>query len=184
MNQIEDIYKTSPYPKEEKREEDPHTVKSGYGEISREGVEVLIEKFKERFNDPCGVFYDIGSGYGKMVMHVASVCKLKKCIGIEYVSQRNNIAKERSKKYSYATKELPEFIEGDACTMRFDDATIIYVDCTHFAQMFIRGILRKIPKGCLIVHRGYFGRKFKINDPIVVPTVYIDNYKAGWFIKE
>ena len=50
-----------------------------YGETSFQFIQQMIDEFKFGDND---VFYDLGSGVGQVVLHVAAATKCK-CIGIE-----------------------------------------------------------------------------------------------------
>ena len=42
-----------------------------YGEVTHRGVENILAAGRQYFDDPNGVFYDLGSGTGKLISHVA-----------------------------------------------------------------------------------------------------------------
>lgn len=43
---------------------------------------------------PHSTFVDIGSGYGKVVMHFRLMCRMRKAVGVECVASRDHIAKQ------------------------------------------------------------------------------------------
>ena len=79
MNNLIKIYKTSPYLEyKNKTEFNKSTIGSNvYGEITQNGTNDLVKHFKSYFNSNT-VFYDLGSGLGKMVLHIGIQYEIKK----------------------------------------------------------------------------------------------------------
>jgi hypothetical protein len=69
-----------------------------YGEITQEGTNFLIEYLKENnlISNSCK-FLDAGSGYGKLVFHMALLDFIKVSHGIEILKEYNDIALENLK---------------------------------------------------------------------------------------
>lgn len=159
----------------------PSTVQPLYGEITREGVDSVIQNFKE-FQDPDTVFYDIGSGYGKMVLHVAVSCPIKKAVGVEYVSERCGYAKSSASKFQYKSEEEPEFIEADAFNLDYSDATVVYIDNTSvsWATLVNEILIPKLPKGCLLLMRNFRRTSGVMRGSIKASTTYVKDMKLHW----
>ncbi|KAL6062214.1 Nucleosomal histone H3-Lys79 methylase [Balamuthia mandrillaris] len=79
-----------------------------YGEISVESVETLIEKTGMNEQD---VFYDLGCGLGRVVIHVALSTDVKAAKGLELSKRRITFAKEAKKKLMKRVDKDPEYIE-------------------------------------------------------------------------
>lgn len=150
---INEIYETPAYSIGAKNEtEFPTNVGSPvYGEIMYEGTESIVNKFSEHFNENT-VFYDLGCGLGKMVLHIGLKYNPKKSIGIEYSKERANTAKELKEKYAKHKKSIV-FEEGNVLDFDVSDATVVYMDNTVFPNYINKKIYNMLPKGCLILHK-------------------------------
>jgi ubiquinone/menaquinone biosynthesis C-methylase UbiE len=120
----------------------------GYGEITDVGTDVLIRSFPKYFNNPDGVFYDLGSGKGKLSMYIASNTPLKKVCGIELHTARCNEAKEKSK--DLKLNQL-SFIESNFGDCDVSDATIVYTDNIAMPKPILTELYQHLPKGCLVI---------------------------------
>jgi hypothetical protein len=141
---------------------DRNTVGSeAYGETGYYSFDNLINKYKEHFNDKT-VFYDLGSGCGKIVFHVGIMCDVKKSCGIEFSKNRHNNSIKTLEKYNY---ENIIFINDNILNVDFSDATIIYLDNTLFPINITNQIYDKIPKDCLVFSRQSF-KGSKINNEL------------------
>lgn len=149
---LKKIYETSPY-LEWKNTTDFESIKSSpvYGEITQKGTDMLVEKFKDHFNDNT-IFYDLGSGLGKMVIHIGLQYGVKKSIGIEYSKERNNGAQHLKNTYAKENDNII-LIQGDILDNDLSDATIVYVDNTVFPNDIMEKIYNKLPKDCLILYK-------------------------------
>lgn len=66
-----------------------NALQSLYGEITEKGVNQLIEKLREhRYLTNQTTFVDVGSGYGKMVFHMAMFDEIKRSKGIEFLKSK------------------------------------------------------------------------------------------------
>ena len=125
---------------------------STYGEITEKGVSQLIEYFSEYFNNPDGVFYDLGSGKGKLSKQIAETANFSKVVGYELHEARHLEAVEllKQSKLSNLSFMNKNFIAED-----FSDATIILCSNEAMPREVTAKVLEKAPKGCLII----LGRK-------------------------
>ena len=181
MSQLDKLYSKSRFHRlKEKEHPQAPTL---YGEITRVGVDAILEEFSPYFDQNC-VFYDLGCGEGKMVMHVSMGVSIKRSVGIEYYKERCDIAKESSLDYNYLTE--PEFINGDIFRTDISDATVVYVDDTKtdFAKMIAPYLEKMLRPGCLIIWRHSLVSRDLKEGEILAPTTYDDNKKAYWRIKK
>jgi len=137
-----------------------------YGEITKNGTHSLVNHFKKYFNENT-VFYDLGSGIGKMVLHIGLQYKVKKSAGIEFSKERHNGAITLKTQYAPHNHSIhfynTSFLEHD-----ISDATVIYCDNTAMKEEISTSLYNKIPKGCLFLFKRLF--------PAVDGTSYFDNY--------
>jgi len=160
----------------------PLVGKPRYGEITYEGVEKLVQYFKKYFNKNT-VFYDLGCGLGKMVIHIGLKYGVKKACGIEYSVERYNGCMDNYKK---GKNDNIEFINGSYYDTPLDNATVIYVDDTAYLD---KDELKKLhslpPVGCLVLHRSilwqHYHRSQEIND--FFPTTYSPKNQLYYYIK-
>jgi len=184
MSQVDEIYKKKRWPKHIAKDKAASDAPPLYGEISQKGVDIVIGKFHEIFSDPTGVFYDLGSGTGKMVTHISVSCPISRAIGVEYYQDRLDVAVEQAKKYKYKSAFPPEFIKANIFNMDYTGATIIYIDCTHigFQKEVEKRMASKIPKGCLLIYRGrdLWPDLGEDRGEFVAPTTYDEEKTAKW----
>jgi SAM-dependent methyltransferase len=119
-----------------------------YGEVTEKGVSQLIEYFSEYFDNPDGVFYDLGSGKGRLCIQVAKETNISKVVGIELHKERHLQAEELLKK---SDVNNVSFIEGDFLAYDLSDATIIFASNEAMPREVTYAICDNAPKGCLII---------------------------------
>lgn len=129
-------------------ESEEHSV---YGEMTQKGAEDFLRLFSNCFSDST-VFYDLGSGFGKLVCHVAINYPVKKACGIELSKERCDWARKNSKNFKYE-RNSPKFKRSNFLEQDLSDATIVYADLTMYPHLMIE-IAKKLPKGCIFVYRG------------------------------
>lgn len=123
--------------------------KFAYGEITKNGAESIYKWMKSNIgiseND---VFYDIGSGHGKMVMHFALISNFKKLVGIELDNLR----------YKYCLEILSQiqcdnvtFINDDVLNCDISDATHVFINDALMSQELIHSIFSKLKPGTHII---------------------------------
>lgn len=162
---IRSIYDINSYRVTNLTKFDKDKVGSGlYGETGYDEIQKMINHFKSYFNNET-VFYDLGSGLGKIVLHIGLECNPKKSCGIEYSKERHEKAIEIMKTHNIQNENI-SFINKSILECDISDATFIYIDNTDFSDNVNSEIYKIIPKGCLVVSRKRFKDSIKNNERI------------------
>lgn len=148
-------------------DQDKQLVKSTYGEIKYEGAMTVMNECNI---GPQDVFFDLGSGNGKMTMLVFVNGNVKKAIGVEFFPERYYNA-EKGLKNLY--KMMPELLSEDR-TLSYQlqnikdvyylgDATVIFMCSTCYPEELLQIVYNKIKESpnirCIITHKPF--DKFK-----------------------
>ena len=155
-----------------------------YGEVTNKGIDVLLKTFSEYFNNPKGVFYDLGSGNGNLSIYIASKTPLKKVCGIELHTERYNKSKENSKDLKL---DHLSFIEADFTESDLSDATIIYVDNIAIPKSQSTKFYNNVPKGCLVISTrriNVFENKRGYKRTPIIEKTYTKTRTNWYIIKE
>jgi len=133
-----------------------------YGEIPPESVQMIV---KELRIGPGSIFYDLGSGFGRMVLQVYLTTRASKVVGVEIAKARHAIAQ---KALDFVNKGHLDTLLVDAppshhsvqllpqnfTAVNFSDATAIYIASLFFPQdimMYLAGEFAKMKDGTLIL---------------------------------
>lgn len=111
-----------------------------YGEINFQSLNKLLNHLKLGNND---VFYDLGSGVGKVVIQTALTSPIKKSIGVELSLVRYEDAKKALKIATQFDQTLPSrcrFVNADMLTVDLSDASVVYTCSTAFSEQFMKKI--------------------------------------------
>ncbi|MEX0940683.1 MAG: hypothetical protein WDZ41_04955 [Candidatus Babeliales bacterium] len=118
---------------------------STYGEITDKGVQILIDDLKLTKQD---IFYDLGSGVGRMVTKVYLDSPVKKSVGIELSDSRHkqalHIKKMLEKKDKLEKNRALQFKKENILKSDIDDATVIYLASTCMSDEFMQQITDKL----------------------------------------
>jgi len=130
-----------------KSRDEENLVASTYGEILPSSVNNLINELKIDNSD---VFYDLGSGAGKLVMQMYMNSDVGKSKGIEFQTNRYNISENALKKLYKLRPELLDddriisYYNGNIADFNLDDATIIFMCSTCFTPDLMNVVLGKV----------------------------------------
>lgn len=128
---------------------DKHKGEKVYGEATRSGVNQMIKHFRPLTKDD--VFLDIGSGRGKMVLHMAVQTPVKKCIGVELVKSRHGDAIKLKEEIGDIPGKEVIFINEDIFkTDAIQQATIIYANVIMWDESLVQKILENMSEGSSI----------------------------------
>ena len=111
---------------------------------------MLLSHYSSFFNKET-VFYDIGSGLGKLTYHLAISKQIKQAIGVEINPLRFEHALSRIDNFEYSSLEKPLFLNQDCFETNFDNANVVYWDNTCFDSKKIDNLTMLLPKGCLFL---------------------------------
>jgi hypothetical protein len=156
-----------------------------YGEITFEGVEKLISLLNLKDSD---VFYDLGCGVGKMVIHVYLGTPVKKSVGIELSSERATKAMTIQEKLKQDKSLIEEgrtlaFYKESFLDSNLNDATVIYLASTCFSPDVMKQVtdtLAKLKKGLRVITLKKLAANdhFKLIDEFILPMTWSDNTTA------
>lgn len=116
-----------------------------YGEITAKGLEQLIEHFKNNLQAH-DVFYDLGSGIGKVATQVALTTPAR-AVGIELSPTRHAIAahiKDELVQKNILANDKLRFIEGNILDVNLNNATVIFMCSTCFSDELMKKITENI----------------------------------------
>lgn len=123
-----------------------HLISLTYGEILYEGVNTIINNININEQD---IFYDLGSGIGKLVLQFFLSTPIKKAQGIEASLARHQVA---ANIFNKVTQQLPELFtqnqgqrllqsaQGNFLLHDILDATIIFIDSVCFSEETLKHI--------------------------------------------
>ena len=154
-----------------------------YGELTHEAVEHMMHKFYDHFHNPDGVFYDLGSGTGKVVCHVALGSGLSKACGVEFDKVRFDKSVNLANKISFPRVE-PEFINDDFFVQDYSDATVMYFDNAMWDEHFeadkklTEKLFETIQPGTLILSKEPIAHTLGHKKYVDLPTSY--NWSRGY----
>lgn len=130
-----------------------------YGEITRNGVEQIIEKIHrhKKTISTSDVFVDVGSGCGKLLIHTSLRLNLKTYVGVEIVEARVKYAKHILEQFSpLEDNKKIFFINKDINDFDLSIANIVFIDNVTFSNRLCRQIYDKLPSGChFITHKPF-----------------------------
>lgn len=118
-----------------------------YGEIEEEGLQNLIKYLNIDKND---IFYDLGSGLGKVVLYFYIETSVKTSIGIEFYKKRSMEAEQVLKKLYKKKPQLLDdnriitFQNSNIKDVNLDDATIIFMCSECYSPELLDTIYDKI----------------------------------------
>tara|TARA_Y100000361_G_scaffold141034_1_gene145718 strand:- start:88 stop:654 length:567 start_codon:yes stop_codon:yes gene_type:complete len=139
-----------------------------YGELKREGADIIISKFPDRFTSG-NVFYDIGAGQGKLISHIALKTDVSKSVGIELAGNRVKLANDLFSRIDFGDRP-PVMIQANLFQHDFSDATVAYFDGTMFSEKESAQVVSLLPAGCLFISRG--PSKLEPDGLFMAPTSY------------
>lgn len=115
-----------------------------YGEITKNGVFELNNNIESNG----GVFYDIGSGNGKLLLQMAVISGFDKYVGIEIEKIRYLYSIDIKNQIEI---DNVEFINDDVLNVDISDANFIFLSDVLFKEDMRNKILNMIPSGCTFV---------------------------------
>jgi hypothetical protein len=109
-----------------------------YGEITHEGFKKCFKGITTKNK----VFYDLGSGIGKLVVYAGLEKKFKKSIGVELNSNRHKIAKQ-------TLKQIKKEITQKGTSKNIEKAnTISFINDSLFNKKYFKGDVYFISNLC------------------------------------
>ena len=143
-----------------------------YGELTEDGFNKLFYKYD--FTNK--IFYDLGSGKGKLVKYAASK-NAKKAIGIEYMDDRYKIAVSSMSTLPKNIQNRMVYYNGDFFKYPIRDADIIFISNLCLSDSTNSKLTKKIEKetkpGTIIVtSKKLVSKKIKEVERMKVQTTW------------
>ena len=113
-----------------------------YGEITKNGVFELNNHIKSNG----GVFYDIGSGNGKLLLQMVIISDFDSYVGVEIEKIRYLYSIDIKNQIGI---ENVRFINDDILNVDISDAGFIFLSDVMFKEDMRNKIFKMIPNGCL-----------------------------------
>lgn len=163
-----------------------------YAETDPNAIFSLItEKLRLRPTNPPRKFYELGSGFGK----IASYAWLLgfDSTGVEIAAERVNVACDKVKQLPHKPLALAEgasnhlrMIQGDASSVDFSDADVVYVDATTWNKTMLKAegltASRMRPGSFVVTNQVFPGSNLKVVGEIVMPSTWGADSK--WHIQK
>ncbi len=141
-------------------------LKTTYGELKKIGVDKLYNFIKTKMDiNSSSVFYDIGSGNGKIVLHLSLISGFGKFIGVELDKVR--FLYSEYIKDQINPNDSIQFINDDIRNIDFSDASFVFVNDLLFDESDVEFIVSNLKPGTHLV---------SIADNFLTPDDTIDLY--------
>lgn len=179
-NQLENLTRADSYINRNFNYKGDYDIKYTYGEVTRIGVETLINSINKykKITDK-DVFVDIGSGSGKLLIHLSIKSNIKTFVGVEIVSQRVLYSKWIKEKISPESSIF--FIEKDIKDFDLSIANILFINLI-FDKDLIKYIYDNAPKGCHIISSNEI-QECKILKEVIKVSVSWGSINFYYYIK-
>ncbi|MGK0309289.1 MAG: hypothetical protein ACJAT5_000301 [Lentimonas sp.] len=117
---------------------------SVYGELTPLGTQQLLNYLQLSEED---VFYDLGSGVGKINIQIGMTVSIKKCVGVELMYSRwkeSSMALEEARSQNLLITKNVQFYNESFLESDITDASVIYIASTCYSSTFMDKFVRKI----------------------------------------
>jgi hypothetical protein len=130
---------------------DEQYTKLGYGEITQRGVETLYEFIKGKIdNEELINFCDVGSGNGKIVLHMAIISQFNSFIGLE-IQKIRHLYSNWIKEKTLLNFNNVNFFNLDALDFDFSNVNFVFMNDLLFENKDIENILNIFKPGTHLI---------------------------------
>tara|TARA_B100001287_G_C22654338_1_gene516883 strand:+ start:374 stop:979 length:606 start_codon:yes stop_codon:yes gene_type:complete len=152
--------------KEEKEFKSKNALQSLYGEITEKGVNQLIEELRNNnYINGTASFVDVGSGYGKMVFHMAMFDDIKHSKGIEFLKSKFKYSVDllKSLSSSFPIHKI-KLMFGDILDLKKLDEDIVYHNSISWNNKHMNHLINITKIGCIHISTNNLIYKTKRKD--------------------
>jgi hypothetical protein len=164
-----------------------------YGEILPESMRKMVQETDLITLGPSDVFYDLGSGVGKVVAQFGCEFRVGKATGIELGRKRHSLALEslqelKEMNMKNGGEELEqvhmgdnmEFIHGDILDEKWEeDATVLFINAFCFSKELFSLVQEKVEKAKNLRFVFLCGQRF-VESPDFEYNCYREQVKMDW----
>lgn len=122
----------------------------GYGEITKSGANSIFNYIKKNIDIKSDdVFYDIGSGNGKLSIHFSLISNFKFVKGVEIDKYRHLYSLEIAKNIGGLDNLI--LINDNVIDLDISDAKVVFMNDTLFSKNLISEIISKLKPGTHLI---------------------------------
>ena len=142
----------------DKRKEIINSDKFVYGEIRKAGVETIYKEISEY--DGLDTFVDVGSGTGKICLHMSMISNFENIVGIEIVTERHLYAIELQQNLGRDFDNVT-FLNDDILKIEFERPCVVFTNDVCFSNQLTKIIWDRLPVGSHFISCKNLGNSVK-----------------------
>lgn len=142
----------------DKRKEINSDRKFVYGEIRKAGVETIYKEISEY--DGLDTFVDVGSGTGKICLHMSMISNFENIVGIEIVTGRHLYAIELQQNLGRDFDNVT-FLNDDILKIEFERPCVVFTNDVCFPNQLTKIIWDSLPVGSHFISCKNLGNSVK-----------------------
>ena len=142
----------------DKRKEIINSDKFVYGEIRKAGVETIYKEISEY--DGLDTFVDVGSGTGKICLHMSMISNFENIVGIEIVTGRHLYAIELQQNLGRDFDNVT-FLNDDILKIEFERPCVVFTNDVCFPNQLTKIIWDSLPVGSHFISCKNLGNSVK-----------------------
>ena len=142
----------------DKRKEIINSDKFVYGEIRKAGVETIYKEISEY--DGLDTFVDVGSGTGKICLHMSMISNFENIVGIEIVTERHLYAIELQQNLGRDFDNVT-FLNDDILKIEFERPCVVFTNDVCFPNQLTKIIWDRLPVGSHFISCKNLGNSVK-----------------------
>ena len=142
----------------DKRKEIINSDKFVYGEIRKAGVETIYKEISEY--DGLDTFVDVGSGTGKICLHMSMISNFENIVGIEIVTGRHLYAIELQQNLGRDFDNVT-FLNDDILKIEFERPCVVFTNDVCFSNQLTKIIWDRLPVGSHFISCKNLGNSVK-----------------------
>ena len=129
-----------------------------YGEIRKAGVETIYKEISEY--DGLDTFVDVGSGTGKICLHMSMISNFENIVGIEIVTERHLYAIELQQNLGRDFDNVT-FLNDDILKIEFERPCVVFTNDVCFPNQLTKIIWDSLPVGSHFISCKNLGNSVK-----------------------
>ena len=129
-----------------------------YGEIRKAGVETIYKEISEY--DGLDTFVDVGSGTGKICLHMSMISNFENIVGIEIVTERHLYAIELQQNLGRDFDNVT-FLNDDILKIEFERPCVVFTNDVCFSNQLTKIIWDRLPVGSHFISYKNLGNSVK-----------------------
>lgn len=130
-----------------------------YGEITKAGVETIYKEISD-YDISLDTFVDVGSGTGKICLHMSMISNFENIVGIEVVTERHLYAIELQQSLEQDFSNVV-FLNDDILKIDFERPCVVFTNDVCFPNRLTKIIWNRLPVGSHFISSKNLGNPVK-----------------------